>query len=124
MNKMFLFGLHIKSCFYNWKLIAKEVGISLFMWYGYLMVTDMATGMNVDGLVKACFWLAVFSSGTSLLTASLRSILPALFAWLLIAPMYFLGLSYAMNVTLFIANTALIIHMVSYAFLGDRFIRI
>lgn len=49
------------------------------------MVTDMAAGMNVDGLAKACFWLAIISSGTSLLTASLRSILPALLAWLLIA---------------------------------------
>lgn len=82
----------------------------------------MSVDMKMAGFTNICFWLAVVSSCTSLLTTSLRSILPAIAAWLLVAPMYFLGLTYAMQVTLLIANTALIIHLISYACFGERFI--
>lgn len=114
MKKMFLFGLLIKSCFVNWGLFSKGFIILSLIWLGYFMVINLTSDMNVDGLVKAYFWLAIISSGIIFFIASLRSMLPALLAWLLIIPMYFFGGDYAMNLTLIVASTALIINVVSY----------
>ncbi|WP_369576555.1 hypothetical protein [Acidithiobacillus ferrianus] len=123
-----LFARTAATSIFSWRLIAREMAGFVLAWGAYLMASMLILDPTLQdsvpkGLVSAVqllFWPTVVVSGISALVACVKSALPAAVALALAVPLYLLGFAFAAKVTLLVANAAVALYAVGFAFHGGR----
>lgn len=119
-----LFAGAILSSARNWKPIVKECVGALLVWAAYLTARFLLGDAGYEygrlplmgtQIVPLMFWIAVVGTGLSVMSASLKSALPALVALFLVVPLYLLGFAEAAYIAFAFAGLGIALHAIESA---------
>lgn len=112
------------SSIFSWRLIIKEIISIGIAWGAWFTFQDPAIQSTVPGSVITflpfLFWATVVISVISFISASAKSVLPAAIAWALVVPLFLMGFTFAGQVSLFIANAAVVFYAIGFVYHGGR----